>query len=247
MQLPLRLKGTVEKRGQAIFLDNALGKCNICHFNAGANAVAGGANLGNANFNTGVENLPDQPADLTGERVPPDNGFGRPGDGTFNTPPLVESADTGPFFHNNSIQTIEGAVAFYDGESFNNSPSGRFLASIDPNGVGIELDGTQIVEIAAFLRVINALENIRAGIEFLGKSRDRGSEDAKALLERAAVDIADGVRVLSGGGLQPQAVAYLQEAEKLARKAMRSFFFRKNLTRDAMTELEKARAHMIES
>ncbi|MGH8759383.1 MAG: hypothetical protein ACREVW_07700, partial [Burkholderiales bacterium] len=247
LQLPLRLKGTVEKRGQAIFLDNALGKCNICHFNAGANAVAGGANLGNANFNTGVENLPDQPADLTGERVPPDDGFGRPGDGTFNTPPLVESADTGPFFHNNSIQTIEGAVAFYDGESFNNSPSGRFLASIDPNGVGIELDGTQIVEIAAFLRVINALENIRSSIEFLEKSQDRGSEDAKALLERAAVDIADGVRVLSGGGLQPQAVAHLQEAEKLARKAMRSFFFRKNLTRDAMTELEKARAQMTES
>ncbi|MDX1488816.1 MAG: hypothetical protein R3268_11485, partial [Acidiferrobacterales bacterium] len=35
LQLPLSLKGTVAKRGQEIFLDNAVGKCNICHANAG--------------------------------------------------------------------------------------------------------------------------------------------------------------------------------------------------------------------
>src|SRR5438094_3254292 len=144
LTLPLRLKGTVPKRGQEIFLDTSLGKCNICHVNAGATAIAGGSNLGNANFDTGVEKLPDQPARLTPEQVPADDGFGRPGDGTFNIPPLVEAASTGPFFHNNAIETIEGAVAFYDGDAFNNSPAGRFLASIDPQGKGIELDGTQI-------------------------------------------------------------------------------------------------------
>ena len=47
---------------------------------------------------------------FTGEILLPDDGFGIPGDGTFNTPPLVEAADTGPFFHNNSVSTIEGAV-----------------------------------------------------------------------------------------------------------------------------------------
>jgi mono/diheme cytochrome c family protein len=87
LTLPLPLKGTVPKRGQAIFLDNGLGKCNLCHVNAGATANLGGGNIGNANFNTGIEDLPDQPADLTGELVPPDDGFGTPGDGTFNTPP----------------------------------------------------------------------------------------------------------------------------------------------------------------
>ncbi|MBI3258565.1 MAG: hypothetical protein HYZ54_03655, partial [Ignavibacteriae bacterium] len=42
LSLPLPLKGDVAKRGQAIFLDNSLGKCNICHSNAGANANLGG-------------------------------------------------------------------------------------------------------------------------------------------------------------------------------------------------------------
>ena len=247
LQLPLRLKGTVEKRGQEIFLDDTLGKCNICHVNAGANAIVNGQSLGNANFNTGVEDLPDQPADLTGERVPPDDGFGRPGDGTFNVPPLVEAADTGPFFHNNAIETIEGAVGFYDGESFNNSPAGQLLAGLDPEGKGIELDGTQIVEVAAFLRVINALENIRSSLDFLDKSRSLGSKDARPLILRAADETADGIRVLAGGGLQPQAVAHLKKAEELSKRAACSWFFRERLTREAVSELEQARAQMIES
>lgn len=247
LQLPLRLKGTVEKRGQEIFLDDTLGKCNICHTNAGANAVLNGQSLGNANFNTGVEDLPDQPARLTGERVPRDDGFGTPGDGTFNVPPLVEAAETGPFFHNNAIETIEGAVGFYDGESFNNSPAGQLLASLDPAGKGIELDGTQIVEVAAFLRVINALENIRSSLDFLDKSRSLGSKDARSLILRAADDTADSIRVLAGGGLQPQAVAHLKKAEELTKRAARSWFFRKRLTGEAVSELEQARAQMIES
>lgn len=240
LQLPLKLKGTVAKRGQEIFLDNALGKCNICHSNAGANAVIGGQNRGNANFNTGVENLPDQPADLTGELVPPDDGFGTPGDGTFNTPPLVEAADTGPFFHNNAIQTIEGAVGFYDGESFNNSPAGQAVG-------GIELDGTQIVAIAAFLRVINALENIRESIEFLQKSTKRKSMEAKELLRRALNETDDSIRVLVGGGLHPQAVAHLRKAQELTKGAIRSWFSRVRLTEEAIGEQQKARAQMIES
>jgi len=39
LALPLRLRGAVAARGQAIFVDNALGKCNACHFNAGAFAL----------------------------------------------------------------------------------------------------------------------------------------------------------------------------------------------------------------
>ncbi|MGH8769077.1 MAG: hypothetical protein ACREVT_12980 [Burkholderiales bacterium] len=248
--LPLPLKGIVPKRGQEIFLDNSLGKCNLCHVNAGATANFGGGNIGNANFNTGVEDLPDQPADLSGELNPPDDGFRTPGDGTFNTPPLVEAADTGRFFHNNAIETIEGAVAFYDGEAFNNSPSGKLLAAADPNGVGIEIDGTQIVAIAAFLRVINALENIRQSVELLESSRNKGISrraEAKELIKRSLDETQDSIRVLEGGGLHPEALAHLREAQALANKAARSIFSRDRLTKQAIEEQNKARAELVES
>jgi mono/diheme cytochrome c family protein len=220
--LPLGLKGVVALRGQEIFLDNGLGKCNACHLNAGANANPAifGAGAGNLNFDTGVENLPDQPARLTGQRVPEDDGFGFPGDGQFNTPPLVEAADTGPFFHNNSVETIEGAVAFYNGDAFTNSPAGQLL--INATGSAINLDATQVVAVAAFLRVINVLENIRTSIELLERSiedKSRSVQHSHSLLEQTFHETDDALQVLKGGGLHPGAVANLEVALKLIQKA----------------------------
>lgn len=167
LSLPLPLKGVVALRGQEIFMDNALGKCNACHLNAGANANPAllGDGAGNINFKTGVEDLPDQPADLTDELVQRDDGFGSPGNGEFNIPTLVGAADTGPFFHNNSVETIEAAVAFYNGDAFTNSPAGQLITGA--TGSAINLDATQVVAVAAFLRVINAQENIRSCLELL--------------------------------------------------------------------------------
>ncbi|MFI5404003.1 MAG: hypothetical protein ACHQ1G_13775, partial [Planctomycetota bacterium] len=244
LQLPLALKGEVPRRGQEIFLDDSLGKCNLCHLNAGANARLGGVDRGNANFNTGVEDLPDQPPDLTGRPPPPDDGFDTPGDGTFNTPSLVEAANTGPFFHNNAIETIEGAVAFYNGQSFNNSPSGAFLKSIDPNGVGIRLDATQAVEVAAFLRVINALEDMRESRVELEESLDAKSKEAAEALEEAVDELEDAARVLENGGLHPEAAMHLHEASRLAEQALRSS--RRKNTERALRELELARGTMVE-
>ncbi len=78
LDLPLHFNSVIAARGQEIFLDNTLGKCNACHLNAGANGDPAifGPGAGNLNFDTGVENLPDQPADLTDQLVPPDDGFG---------------------------------------------------------------------------------------------------------------------------------------------------------------------------
>ena len=214
LDLPLPLRGIVAARGQEIFLDNTLGKCNACHFNAGANGDPAifGPTAGNLNFNTGVEALPDQPADLTGEPVPPDDGLGTPGDGTFNTPPLVESADTGPFFHNNSVETIEGSVAFYNGDAFTNSPAGQLISGA--TGSAINLDATQVVAVAAFLRVINALENIRATLQLL---EERRPEHARTVAENLALAIEetdDAIAVLAGGGLHPQAVIHLRASRR---------------------------------
>lgn len=241
LALPLALAGTVARRGQAIFLDDALGKCSRCHANAGANATFG--NLGNANFDTGVENLPDTPARLSGEKLPRDDGLGSPGDGSFNTPPLVEAADSGPFFHNNAVETLEGAVAFYDGAAFNNSPSGRAVG-------GIALDATQIVAVAAFLRVLNALENIRSAGAILESARRLGYFEHRrsdTLVRRALIDAGDAIEVLAGGGLHPQAVLQLERAREAAAAARGSSFGRSRQLERALAALDAAHAQMIET
>jgi hypothetical protein len=238
--LPLALKGAVARRGQAIFLDDRLGKCNLCHLNAGANARTGG----NANFDTGVEDLPDRPARLGGELVPPDDGFGRPGDRTFNTPPLVEAAATPPFFHDNSVATLEAAVGFYDGAAFNASPAGRFLKSIDPAGRGIELDATQISAVAAFLRVLNALEAIRRTEELLaaGEAMRKAGRDAAGPLGEAKRQLRTGAAVLAEGGIHAIAVRHLERAIAIVGRCLEGG----REIQDALAETRAARADLVE-
>jgi hypothetical protein len=248
LELPLPLKSLVAAKGQEIFNSPDQGKCFRCHFNAGANVPPSpdSSRQGNFNFNTGVENLPDQPADLTGELNPADDGFnpepGDPGDGTFNTPSLVEAADTGPFFHNNSIETIEGAVAFYNGDAFNNSPSGQFLR-------GIKLDATQVVAVAAFLRVINALDNIRELNKLLGAVKNNellAGEHPQDIVKRAVNDIDDAIGVLAGGGLHPEAVGRLQKARELTVEAARfSTKRRLDLARKAIAQINQAKTFIV--
>jgi hypothetical protein len=252
LQLPLPLKGTLAKRGQEIFLDNSLGKCNICHSNAGAIARAGSANLGNANFNTGVEALPDQPARLSGELVPEDDGLGTPGDKTFNTPPLVEAADTAPFFHNNSVATLEGAVGFYDGDAFNKSPAGLFLKSIDPKQKGIELDATQIQAIAAFLRVLNAIENIRQTQTLLDETLMNPPprrETPRELLLHARQLVEGALRVLgqggSGGLTALAATAHLNAGLRSIAQAAEYHEPPRGTIDEALVAMKRARAELM--
>lgn len=245
--LPLPLKGVVAARGQEIFLDLTSGKCHGCHFNGGANGnpAVFGPGVGNLNFDTGVEVQPDQPADLTGEPNPPDDGFGNPGNGEFNTPPVIESADTGPFFHNNSVETIEGAVAFYNGDSFTNSSAGQLI--IGATGSAINLDGTQVVAVAAFLRVINALENIRASNEMLDKVVQGlvTKERATVLLDRTSHEIEDAGQVLAGGGLHPLTVQNLRTAMAEAKEARDSHASRHTHTQNALSELATASDRLV--
>lgn len=243
LTLPLQLKNPVALQGQVIFNDIKTGKCFACHFNAGANASPAvfGPGSGNLNFNTGVEELPDQPGDLSGELMPPDDGLGTPGDSTFNTPSLIEAAETGPFFHNNAVETIEGAVAFYDGESFNNSPAGQAIRNA--TGSGIEIDATQIVAVAAFLRVINAVQNISESKEFINSYLKRsflGNEIFSQLPDRAGHETGDAIMVLTGGGLHPIAVAHLRNALLSIEKAKKKRSGRKQNLETALAELELA-------
>jgi hypothetical protein len=240
LKLPLALTDPVALRGQTLFMDDRVGRCNICHFNAGANvnpATFGVA--GNLNFNTGMVNLPDLPGNIIADPIPPpDDGFRIPGDGTFNTPALVEAADTGPFFHNNAVATIEAAVAAYNSAAFNNSPAGRII--LQTTGSGIALDGSQVQAIASFLRVINALENIRQSEEYLlGKgTAATGPADA---LRLAAIETGHAIEVLNAARLHPAAVADLDRAKRLVERPAPN----EGYVREALAALREARGKML--
>ncbi|HEV7505104.1 MAG TPA: hypothetical protein VGS07_09350 [Thermoanaerobaculia bacterium] len=220
----MQFKSPVVSRGQAIFLalDSqggtvAAGKCNACHGNGGAL----GQSADNRNFNIGTEDLPDHPADLImpGAR-PRDGAFGKGpnpkggfGNGRFNTPVVIESADTGPFFHNNSAATIEEAVAFYNSNAFNNSEVGLQFQAADTGGIGIQLESTQVEAVAAMLRVLNALENIRSSTELDQAAVNlKNKTKSRMLLELASFDTRDAVRVLEARGLHFDALAKLKQA-----------------------------------
>jgi len=208
--------------------DGIAGKCANCHANAGANARFSGTN---DNFDTGVEALPAPPAlrivaevlDLDLADAPADDGLGTPGDGTFNTTPLVEAADTPPFLHNNAVATLEEAVAFYAGDTFAASPAGQFLASNDANGVGIAMGDVEVAAVGALLSVLNALEVIRRSAQyadFVLTSRPRG-RTARELLRLARADTEDAVQVLEEVGLHRDASDRLRGAAALLDDASR--------------------------
>jgi hypothetical protein len=221
------------------------GKCFFCHLNAGASDFFfPGAN---ANFNTNVEGLPSQPADLVQplQLNPQDGGFGQSGvsptggigNGSFNTPVLVEAADTGPFFHNNSIETIEGAVDFYNSEAFNQSPGFGSLIG------GIRLEATEVVAVAAMLRVINVLENERSARDLIDRIKiATSSTQAKELAALAVSEIDDAVEVLVGGGLHRKAQKEFIKARGNALKAGDG-----NTASQRITDANKALANLTEA
>jgi mono/diheme cytochrome c family protein len=183
--------------------------CNACHGNGGANATFA---PGNFNFNTGVEaarhpSLAAFPRD-GGFLAAPANPDGSFGDGTFNAPPLIEAADTGPFFHTATTvsgasahnaataDTIEQAIAFYDTPAFNNSPSGQVAP--------INLTAADITNIGRFLRVLNASFNVAlaakrlaAATALLNRFGNLHLELQRQLLRLAKAEADDAVRILS--------------------------------------------------
>jgi hypothetical protein len=185
----LQLRDTGAANGKNLFFGQA--QCTFCHSDLSQSTF-------NGNFNTGVVKLtPDLPADdgfLDASR-----GFGQ-----FNIPPLIEAADTGPLFHNNSVPDLEGALAFYTSTTFSTSPSG-FVINLTP---------TQQANVAAFLRVLNAAENIREVRKRVQFVRDHRSSGNTSLLTAAIADSQDAIDVLSAKGLNAAAVSELRDIKQ---------------------------------
>ena len=251
LSLPLPLKGDLALRGQDLFIDrdNKNGRCNVCHINAGASSLQASVlpqgrvvNLGSIVHATGEEFAPGKPTEL----IPLDDGY--KDTHQFNTPPVVEAADAGPLFHSGFVKSVEEAVDIYNLDTFRVSEVG--VAFSKRFGTETDLSASEVLAIGAFLRDINALENIRETTELLETSLKQGfleRERAYELIRRAAYETEDAIIVLDGVNLHPLAVGRLRRAEELIHSAREATFSRSGHVRDALVELRRAREILIES
>lgn len=258
-----QLKNPLAARG--LIQHNAINaRCLVCHVNAGANTppAAGGKNN---NFDIGVGRLPFHPADLIDPgNLKPDGGFGTQpvfdaitnqfmgfglaGEIRFNSQPAIEAVDTAPFFHNNAVQTIEEAIGFYNSQAFKKSQAGQIFAA---QGFPINMETTDIENIAAFLRVMNALENIRGSLELdQGAIDESDYQTARRLADLASYDTQDAYQVLEERTLHLSAVAKLKQAYEKERAvvthpAAHGKPVRDALLAEAILLKQQARAEMI--
>jgi len=162
------------QEGRRAFIDPMRARCNVCHFNGGANFIDTGKNR---NFDTRNRlftglHFGKQPNGLPildggfggGDLATPNidvgnfgflSGFGN---GTFNTQPLIEAVDTEPFFHGNVEPNIEGATNFYATQDFLGSPA---AAALDARfGAPVVITQSDVFNIGRFLRTLNAAFNL---------------------------------------------------------------------------------------
>lgn len=221
--------------------------CNGCHQNAGGRSST---TLANPTRDTGIERLNLQPARLLKPDLAYDGGFGRApsacgpkrdqacyGDGRFNTPSLVEAADTAPYFHNNAVSTLEEAIAFYNDEVFNTSPGALTTKLADRR---VKLDSTQVVAVASFLRALNALENLRLSDRLDNQARRAGNKArARELARLGFEETHDAIGVLKEGVLGSywkatkkleRAALYQRIAQRAPTRTVRNFLLRRSLS-----------------
>ena len=218
--------------GKAAYLDPTRGRCQPCHANGGANFADTGKNR---NFDTGTrraqngqftvpffdgvalfdggfggKGLP-HPNVLTVDFMPPNtplNGFGN---NTFNTPPVIESADTLPGFHTNTFgpfpnaADIENVISFYATNFFLESPGAQEL---DARFGGPSNVAPDIENIGRFIRALNAALNmdmakqrLRASQTILNRFHDQNVAVQKGLITLALAEIDDALEVLTAARL----------------------------------------------
>jgi hypothetical protein len=221
----LQLNSALATTGKLLFLDTGdffepgRKNCNSCHFNAGGTAGPPFDPSGRG-FNIAAPTNSNETPLALSLGLPRDGGFGLvplptggfgnladiPGFPTliaeeFNSPALVEAADTAPFFHNHTLPDLESAVAFYGTPAFQTGLSIGALAV--PIQISADPQDPEVQAIAAFLRVLNALENIRSAISLADRGRSMtGIADARDLARLGAAEVLDAVEVLSQGALE---------------------------------------------
>jgi cytochrome c peroxidase len=204
--------------GKEVFVDPARGRCNACHFNAGANFDLTGKNR---NFDTRTRIATGGEVGFVDGNFFFDGGFGGPGvphpnfaareqgffdsmgNGTFNTPSLIEAADTAPFFHNNQFATeIEDTALFYLG-LFQQSPAAAEL-NARFNNTALAFTSQEADAIGRFLRALNVAFNLdiarqraRGALTLFNRFRDTRKDVQIKLLQLAENEIDDALAVLT--------------------------------------------------
>ena len=224
---------TQPNTGKQDFFGNGL--CTQCHRTM---TGAIGASLSDSLANTGVD---QRVTDL-----PADDGFGQPvvnqsqlGTQVFDAPQLIEAADTGPFFHNNSAATIEDAVAHYATPAFLNSPSGQNI----PNST---FSTAQVADIGVFLRELNAAENVRRMRKITTFVQNNRSTGNTALLTQDIHYCDNALRMLREKNLNGNARASLSAARTalVAAQAQADTARATNLA-TALTKINSAKTNLI--
>ncbi len=218
----VNLTDAAAQDGKNAYVDPFRGRCNACHFNGGA---TNDATLGkNRNFDTGTRKAQGFPTVPTFDGVFLfDGGFGgqglahpnfhaidvpgQPGpnsfgNGTFNTPPAIEAADTLPSFHTNAFGgNIESTVSFYATTLFTESPAARDL---DARFRGPANVGPEVSSIGRFLRALNvalnldmAKQRLRASQTILNRFRDQHAAIQKELIRLAEAELDDALTLLA--------------------------------------------------
>jgi len=251
--------------------------CNACHFNGGGTAgvtfnptIPGFPRVDGSpqGFNiASPTNANEIPVALS-IGLPRDGGFGQiptvfgsfgntddlpPPFGhveleEFNSPPVVESADTGPFFHNHMSPDLESAVAFYGSDAFKNS----LVPAAIPIDISADPGDPDVRAIAAFLRVLNALENIRSSIDVAERGRTMNKvADLRELARLSLAEAVDALEVLSQGAFSTPGEPAIRSAKtrllaaRLALEAARRLRVRgaiDDLLGVALRQLRSARA-----
>jgi hypothetical protein len=178
------------------------------------------------------------------------------GDGTFSPPPLIEAADTAPFFHNafrasdkfGAGGDIDGAVTFYASPAFRDSPGAKFLEK--RFGTPLDLQPLDSSAIARFLRILNGAFNIdiasqrlQAASTLALRFNETRPDIQKRLLELAVAELDDALEVLAGD-IYPAA----QESVRLAKSEIAlgltaaSWSERQSRTSNAFEQCQAARA-----
>jgi hypothetical protein len=235
----------------------------VCHANGGANFQTSGLNR---NFDTGTRTLP-----TFASLGVFDGGFGGQGlaspnfdalnigtlnsfgNGTFNTPPLIEAVDTPPFFHTNAFgNTIEAGISFYGTAAFANSPAAQLLTA--QFGAPLVLANNDLSLIGRFLRVLNgalnldmAKQRLNAALTLANRFHDQGKAIQIGLVNLATPELNDALLDLTDAPVVPPLYPVAQdrigmaESEIAAALSATTYAQRAGHLSNAVSRVENAR------